>query len=1551
LTTSNLRRPAAAITFVVLVALSTGAALAFQARPKTGRFDPLVVEDPSASIDVATAPVGSLPSSEPLRTGWERFRSLSGGSWSIYLDRRSGAPLLVEGRGIPWNVGPAPTLESLADSLRAFIGTNRTLFLADDAELVFDRAGSARLSADAWQIVFSRAIAGVPVSGERYVFTIGHGNLVSFGAPRWTRIDTAPFPELSPEEALDRLYGYMGVTASDKIEVLEKGNLELIPLRAGPPPGAAGYTGPLGAGYASALVWRVSVRVDGEPGTWVALVDAHTGGVRSFVDRNDYARVKGGVYPVSDDQICPDGCEQPGYPMPFANVTIGATPQTANTMGIFNCTPAGSGATTTLAGPYVRVVDTCGAISQSVSCDADLDLSTSAGTDCVVPAGSSPGNTHSSRSGFYHLNRIAEHGRAWLPANVWLTQQLTDNVNLNQTCNAYWDGVAVNFFKSGGGCNNTGEIAGVFLHEWGHGLDNNDGGGYDNPSEAYADITAFLSTHVSCVGRGFDQSSNCGGYGNACLNCTGIRDQDWDQRANHVPSTPSGFLTTNCPGGGGPCGKEAHCEGYVGAETLWDLAVRDLPASGLDQASAWQLTDKLWYKSRAGSGGNAYNCSLPSSDGCAATSWFSKLRAIDDDDGNLANGTPHAAAIFAAFNRHKIACGAASDPSNQNSSSCPSIGAATLSSVAGSASAALSWTPVANAAGYQVLRNDAGCAAGSTIVATVPGTSFTDTGLANGFTEYYTVQAVGANAACDGRLSNCQAVTPQPFAGSVKLDAAVYSCSGVLHLTVTDANIGAATTTVSIASTAEPAGETVTLSRTAPGSANYVGTINATSAPAAADGAISIAHGNTITATYIDANDGQGGVNLTRQTTAAADCASPAISNVASSNVTGSSARITWTTDEISSSVVRYGVAPPPGTTASLGTTVVSHTVDLNGLAECSSYVYAVESADPVGNTASDNAGGAYYAFVTGKNTQPSYPSLDTPVAIPDNSPAGATSTINVPDGKTVVDVNVALNITHTYDGDLVLSLIPPVGAPITLANRLGGSSNDFVNTVFDDEAATPIASGSPPFTGSFRPESPLSAADGINAQGAWKLKVVDAAGIDVGNIESWTLTLTFPAATCGPHAIYRGHARVADSCASGGPGSNNTYWDAGENVQVRVAVENDGTVPLTGVTATLTTTTPGVTIVDGTASYPNIPAGAWADSLAPDLTVHLGPSVVCGSTASFQLVVHASEGSWSGAFDHALGHTLTGSASSLNESFAAGIPGTWTIVDGGSGGGSAATWTASNPASRSIAPPMAAPLAIIDSDFAGTGNTQNEELITPIQNLSTATAATLQFDQFFRWYDSGQSEIADVDVRSSLTGGAWVNVLRQQGASSPEPDHKTIDITAQAAGSANVQVRFHYYQASYEWYWQVDNVKIDYTAPSGCDMPVCASGGPGVRPVADGSFGTPMKGSRADAVGSTINVTWDVSTCASTDHHLLYGPLATVASYAISGSKCNLGLSGSATWSGVPAGSLWFVIVGDDDASTEGSWGTNGTGGQRGGTSPSGQCGMTARDNSGTCP
>jgi hypothetical protein len=884
-------RPAAMLALILGCA---GAAFALQVPEGGGRFDALSVADPGIATDVSTMPAASLPSA--VRAGWDSFRAAHGAQWAISLDRRSGAPLLVEGQGIPWGVDPGATIDAIAATLRPFIAANKPLLMADDAELVFDREASGELLEDVWQIAFNRVVSGIPVYGERYLFTIGHGKLMSFGAPRWSRIDVSPIPEVGETEARNRLSGYMGLTKSDVVTDFERAQLAIIPLRSAPAaPNSGYYDGAIGSGYGSALVWRFSLRVLGDRGTWVGLVDAHTGTVRALQDNNKYVRVKGGIYPITDDQICPDGCEQPNFPMPFANVTVGAGSSFTSTMGAFNCT-AGSTATTTLNGTYFRVFDQCGSFSQSVTCTADLDLATSAGMDCTVPAGSSAGNTHAARSSFYHLNRIAEHARTWLPSRIWLTTQVPDTVNINSTCNAYWDGSGVNFFKSGGGCNNTGEIASVFLHEWGHGMDQNDGGDFDNPSEAYADITSLMQTHVSCLGRGFRQSGNCGGYGDPCLTCTGIRELDWDAHNSHTPATPDNFAQLHCPFGGGPCGRESHCEAHISAEALWDLAVRDLPASGLSQATSWQLADKLWYKSRLGSGGDAYNCSLPDSDGCSSVSWFTKIRTVDDDDGDLANGTPHAAAIFAAFARHKIACGAAGDASNQNSTTCTPLAAPTLSASPGPAASVLSWTSVPNTVNYRILRNDAGCQAAFTRLSQTSLTSFTDPGLANGFPVYYTVQSLGSNGACDGPVSNCQAVTPQPFAATIKMNQASYACSAaVITVDVVDGNVGAPPT-ASLVSTTEGTPEVIPLTRIFPGSTTYRGTINTTTAAAVHDGVLSVKNGDTIQATYVDANDGGGGLNQPRVTTASASCVTPGVRPVPEPSLNASRADALATT-------------------------------------------------------------------------------------------------------------------------------------------------------------------------------------------------------------------------------------------------------------------------------------------------------------------------------------------------------------------------------------------------------------------------------------------------------------------------------------------------------------------------------------------------------------------------------------------------------------------------------------------------------------------------------
>ena len=129
-------------------------------------------------------------------------------------------------------------------------------------------------------------------------------------------------------------------------------------------------------------------------------------------------------------------------------------------------------------------------------------------------------------------------------------------------------------------------------------------------------------------------------------------------------------------------------------------------------------------------------------------------------------------------------------------------------------------------------------------------------------------------------------------------------------------------------------------------------------------------------------------------------------------------------------------------------------------------------------------------------------------VMIPDNLPAGATSTVMVMSAQRVSKLVVALDITHTFDADLALSLTGPRMITRDLSSANGGSGDNYTRTLFDDSAATSIIAGAAPFTGRFRPEQSLGSAGfrGQAAGGSWTLKTVDTAATDVGTLNTWTL-------------------------------------------------------------------------------------------------------------------------------------------------------------------------------------------------------------------------------------------------------------------------------------------------------------------------------------------------------------------------------------------------------------------------------------------------------------
>jgi RHS repeat-associated protein len=128
-------------------------------------------------------------------------------------------------------------------------------------------------------------------------------------------------------------------------------------------------------------------------------------------------------------------------------------------------------------------------------------------------------------------------------------------------------------------------------------------------------------------------------------------------------------------------------------------------------------------------------------------------------------------------------------------------------------------------------------------------------------------------------------------------------------------------------------------------------------------------------------------------------------------------------------------------------------------------------------------------------------------VAIPDGG-AVASSEITVSGSLTISDLDVALWIDHRNTSDLNIFLVSPSGTRIELSTDNGGTGNHYLNTIFDDQAATAITAGAAPFWGRYRPETPLSVLNGTDAAGTWRLEVQDdtAGNSPDGLLRGWAI-------------------------------------------------------------------------------------------------------------------------------------------------------------------------------------------------------------------------------------------------------------------------------------------------------------------------------------------------------------------------------------------------------------------------------------------------------------
>jgi subtilisin-like proprotein convertase family protein len=195
-------------------------------------------------------------------------------------------------------------------------------------------------------------------------------------------------------------------------------------------------------------------------------------------------------------------------------------------------------------------------------------------------------------------------------------------------------------------------------------------------------------------------------------------------------------------------------------------------------------------------------------------------------------------------------------------------------------------------------------------------------------------------------------------------------------------------------------------------------------------------------------------------------------------------------------------------------------------------------------------------------------------ISVPDASAVGATATIPVtlPTGAVINNMRVTLNMTHTWISDMVINLKAPNGQVLNLFNQHGGAGDNLVNTVVSSTGTTSLASGTPPYTGTFAATAAIGqgptgytsnaanfAALYSTPNGNWVLAMRDLFGGDLGLLTSWSISFDYTV-----QGTFGTNMNWTNSLASIGLGASGTG-----NIPSFTAV-NNGSAP---VTSTVTVT------------------------------------------------------------------------------------------------------------------------------------------------------------------------------------------------------------------------------------------------------------------------------------------------------------------------------------------------------------------------------------------
>ena len=544
-------------------------------------------------------------------TSWSRDAQLAAlglPGWTAIWDRDTDVPLRLWGPGITVpgamrdpQIAEAAARQFLAAHLRVLAPGSS----ASDFIVVANQLGGA---GDVRSIGFAQTSGGVRVLGGTIGMSFKNDRLIMIGSTALPHVVVAQSPTvLDRQRIATSAIGWLGADGHAVRVTRAAAARVIVPI--------VRPRGTSGADVAYHLAEQVTVEsTSSDVGRWDVWLDASTA---SPIARKTTIHFASGRVLFDVPDRSPSGTRSPKA-APNASHSVNGVATMSGADGTVTWADGVAAVAPGLRGSLIAITNKAGSLAMEMLQLAD-------GGDLVWSKATEEFND-AQLSAFVFASTAKEYARTHMnPTLPWLAETLSVTVNENNTCNAYSTGDDIHFDKAlfndnpiagGQNCQNTGRLADVVYHEFGHSLHANsivDGVGmFDGAlSEGMSDMLAAFITKDHGMGRGFF-------FGDAPL-----RDLD-PETDKRWPDDVTG---------------EVHDDGEIIAGAMWDLRKALIAKHGEEAGDA--VGRKIYY------GALQRASDIPST--------YAEALVSDDDDGDLGNGTPNQCEINTAFGAHGLA--------------------------------------------------------------------------------------------------------------------------------------------------------------------------------------------------------------------------------------------------------------------------------------------------------------------------------------------------------------------------------------------------------------------------------------------------------------------------------------------------------------------------------------------------------------------------------------------------------------------------------------------------------------------------------------------------------------------------------------------------------------------------------------------------------------------------------------------------------------------------------------------------------------------------------